>query len=267
MLVDSHCHLDFAEFAEDREAVLLRAKQAGVGLMVTISTKFSEADKIIALAQAHDNLVCSVGIHPHEAGNEPAIMARDLIEKSAHSKVVGIGETGLDYFYEHSPRLAQQKNFKAHIEACRTTGLPLIVHTRDADEDTVDILESEYREGAYPALIHCFTAGAELAQRVLEMGFYISISGIATFKNADALRATIADIPLERLLVETDSPFLAPVPNRGKRNEPSFVVDTARALAELKNVSPEELARITSDNFFTLFKKAPRPIVAEIEGA
>ena len=263
MLVDSHCHLDFPEFNEDREAVLARAKQAGVGLMVTISTKFSQADKIIALAESHDNVLCSVGIHPHEADTEPSITSQDLIEKSTHAKVVAIGETGLDYFYEHSGRAAQQKNFQAHIAAARATGLPLIVHTRDADADTVDILQREYAAGAYSGLIHCFTAGAELAERALDMGFYISISGIATFKNADALRATIANIPLERLLVETDSPFLAPAPNRGKRNEPAFVADTARALAEIKNISPEELARITTDNFFTLFSKAPRPPALE----
>jgi TatD DNase family protein len=187
------------------------------------------------------------------------VSGAQLVELASHPKVVGIGETGLDYFYEHSPRDAQQKNFRAHIEAARVSGLPLIVHARDADEDTADILEEEMREGAYPGLIHCFTAGPELAKRALDIGFYISISGIATFKNATDLRDTIKDIPLERLLVETDAPFLAPVPNRGKRNEPAFVADTAKSLAELKGVSPEELARITTDNFYTLFTKAKRP--------
>lgn len=262
MLIDSHCHLDFPDFAEDRDAVLSRAKAAGVELMVTISTKVSEAEKIISLAEAHDALVCSVGIHPHEAGREAAVTAEQLVDLAAHPKVVGIGETGLDYFYEHSPRDAQQKNFRAHIEAARLSGLPLIVHARDADEDTAIILEDEMQHGAYPGLIHCFTAGPELAKRALDIGFYISISGIATFKNATDLRETIKSIPLERLLVETDAPFLAPVPNRGKRNEPAFVADTARALAEIKNVSPEELARITTDNFFTLFSKAVRPVAA-----
>ncbi len=256
MLVDSHCHLDFPDFAEDRDAVLARARAAGVGLMVTISTKFSEADKIIELAAQHEALVCSIGIHPHEAENEPPVGAAMLVAKAGHPKVVGIGETGLDYFYEHSPRTAQKRNFRAHIEAARTTGLPLIVHTRDADADTVDILESEYEKGAYPGLIHCFTAGAELATRALAIGFYISVSGIATFKNAAALRETIASVPLERLLVETDAPFLAPVPNRGKRNEPAFVADTARALAEIKGISTEELAAVTTYNFFRLFSKA-----------
>ena len=258
MLVDSHCHLDFADFEEDRPAVLSRAKAAGVELMVTISTKITEADKIISLAEAHDELVCSVGIHPHEAGREPETDAATLVTHAAHPKVVGIGETGLDYFYEHSPRDAQQKNFRAHIEAARQSQLPLIVHARDADADTADILEDEMQKGAYPGLIHCFTAGPELAKRALDIGFYISISGIATFKNATDLRETIKSIPLKRLLVETDAPFLAPVPNRGKRNEPAFVADTAAALAELKGVSSEELARITTDNFYRLFAKAPR---------
>jgi TatD DNase family protein len=258
MLVDSHCHLDFTDFDEDRDGVLARAKAAGVDLIVTISTKVSEADKIIALAEAHEELVCSVGIHPHEAGSEAPVTGEQLVALAAHKKVVGIGETGLDYFYEHSPREAQQKNFRAHIEAARLSQLPLIVHARDADEDTADILEDEMQTGAYPGLIHCFTAGPELAQRALDIGFYISISGIATFNSAKTLRETIANIPLERLLVETDAPFLAPVPHRGKRNEPAFVADTARMLAEIKGVSPEELARITSENFFTLFTKAPR---------
>ena len=259
MLVDSHCHLDFKDFDADRDDVLARAKAAGVDLMVTISTKITEAEKIIKLAETSEALVCSVGIHPHEAGREPETDAAQLVALAKHEKVVGIGETGLDYFYEHSPRDAQQRNFRAHIEACRESRLPLIVHARDADEDTADILEDEMGKGDYPGLIHCFTAGPELARRALDIGFYISISGIATFKNATDLRETIKSVPLERLLVETDAPFLAPVPHRGKRNEPSFVADTAAMLAELKGVSTEKLARITSDNFFTLFSKAKRP--------
>ena len=227
--------------------------------MVTISTKITEAEKIIKLSETSEALVCSVGIHPHEAGREPETNAAQLVALAKHEKVVGIGETGLDYFYEHSPRDAQQRNFRAHIEASRKSRLPLIVHARDADEDTADILEDEMGKGEYPGLIHCFTAGPELARRALDIGFYISISGIATFKNATDLRETIKAVPFERLLVETDAPFLAPVPHRGKRNEPSFVADTAAMLAELKGVSTEELARITSDNFFTLFSKAKRP--------
>lgn len=259
MLVDSHCHLDFKDFDADREAVLSRAKQAGVDLMVTISTKVTEADKIIALAESSNALVCSVGIHPHEAGREPETSAERLVDLAKHEKVVGIGETGLDYFYEHSPRDAQKRNFRAHIEACRISQLPLIVHARDADEDTADIIEGEMGKGAYPGLIHCFTAGPDLAKRALDIGFYISISGIATFKNATDLRDTIKMVPLDRLLIETDAPFLAPVPHRGKRNEPSFVADTAAMLADLKGVTHDELATATTDNFFRLFTKAKRP--------
>ncbi len=259
MLIDSHCHLDFEDFDEDREAVLTRAKQAGVDLMVTISTKITEAQKIISLAETNDALVCSVGIHPHEAGREPETSAAQLVALAEHEKVVGIGETGLDYFYEHSPRDAQKRNFRAHIEACRESKLPLIVHARDADEDTADILEDEMKVGEYPGLIHCFTAGPDLARRALDIGFYISISGIATFKNATELRETIKSVPLERLLVETDAPFLAPVPHRGKRNEPSFVADTAAMLAEIKGVGAAEIADITTQNFFNLFTKAQRP--------
>lgn len=262
MFIDSHCHLDFEDFDDDRADVLARAKQAGVDMMVTISTKITEAEKIIALAESNEALVCSVGIHPHEAGREPETSAEQLVEMASHEKVVGIGETGLDYFYEHSPRDAQQRNFRAHIEACRISRLPLIVHARDADQDTADILEDEMGKGDYPGLIHCFTAGPELAKRALDIGFYISISGIATFKNASDLRETIKSVPLERLLIETDAPFLAPVPHRGKRNEPSFVTDTAATLAELKGVSTEELARMTTDNFFNLFSKANRPVTA-----
>ena len=258
MFVDSHCHLDFKDFDADRAEVLARARAAKVAMMVTISTKITEAAQIIALAEAHDELACTIGIHPHEAGSQPETSAAQLVELSRHPKVIGIGETGLDYYYEHSPRAAQQRNFRAHIEAARLSGLPLVVHARDADEDTADIMEDEMGKGAYPALIHCFTAGPELAERALAMGCYISISGIATFNSAKQLRQTIETIPLERLLIETYAPFLAPVPHRGKRNEPSFVADTAAALAELKCVSVAQLAQATSDNFFALFTKADR---------
>ena len=258
MFVDSHCHLDFKDFDADRAEVLARARAAKVAMMVTISTKITKAAQIIALAEAHDELACTIGIHPHEAGSQPETSAAQLVELSRHPKVIGIGETGLDYYYEHSPRAAQQRNFRAHIEAARLSGLPLVVHARDADEDTADIMEDEMGKGAYPALIHCFSAGPELAERALAMGCYISISGIATFNSAKQLRQTIETIPLERLLIETDAPFLAPVPHRGKRNEPSFVADTAAALAELKGVSVAQLAQATSDNFFALFTKADR---------
>jgi TatD DNase family protein len=259
MLVDSHCHLDFPDFAEDFDAILDRASASDVGLMLTISTHFSRADKIIALAEKSERLLCSIGIHPHEAGSEVEVTADQIAAKATHPKVVGIGETGLDYFYEHSPINAQKRNFITHVEAARQTQLPLIVHARDADEDTADILEVEMKKGAFPGLIHCFTAGPDLAKRALDLGFYISISGIATFKNARALRDVIATIPLERLLVETDAPYLAPAPHRGRRNEPSFVAHTAACLAEIKNVSPAEIAEVTTKNFFTLFQKAQNP--------
>ncbi len=261
MLIDSHCHLDFPDFAEDFEDILSRASASNVGLMLTISTHFSRADRIIALSEKSEKLLCSIGIHPHEAGNEAEVTAAQIVAKTAHPKVVGIGETGLDYFYEHSPIDAQKRNFMTHIEAARQTQLPLIVHARDADKDTADILEREMMQGAFPGLIHCFTAGPELAKRALDLGFYISISGIATFKNAHDLRDVIATIPLDRLLVETDAPYLAPAPHRGRRNEPSFVAHTAACLAEIKNVSPDEIAAITTKNFFTLFQKAQKPVL------
>lgn len=256
MLIDSHCHLDYPDFAEDRDAVVQRARDAGIGLMVTISCKVTEAEKILAIAEAYEDVVCSMGIHPHEAGTEPETDAQTLVDLARHPKVVGIGETGLDYYYEHSPRDRQQRNFRHHIEAARVSGLPLIVHARDADEDTADILEAEFAQAPFPGLIHCFTAGPELARRALDIGFYISISGIATFKSAQNLRDVIKTVPLNRLLVETDAPWLAPTPHRGKRNEPSFVKHTAALVAEVKGVSYEEIERQTTQNFFTLFSKA-----------
>jgi len=260
MLVDSHCHLDFPDFEEDRDALVVRARAAGVGLMVTISTKFSQADKIIALSEQYEDVLCSVGTHPHEAGAETTVSGDVIAAKATHAKVIGIGETGLDYFYEHSEKEKQKQSFIAHIEASRLTQLPLIVHARDADTDTAQILENEMAIGTYPGLIHCFTAGPELARRALDMGFYISISGIATFKNAQNLRDVIKTIPLDRLLVETDAPYLAPMPHRGKRNEPSFVSHTAARLAELFDISAEDFAAQTTQNFFRLFTKANKPV-------
>lgn len=259
MLIDSHCHLDFPEFAGDRDAVIRRARQAGVRLMLTISTKITEAEKIIALADGYEDLVCSIGIHPHEAGREPETSAEQLAETSRHPKVVGIGETGLDYYYEHSPRAAQKKNFQAHIAASRMTGLPLIVHARDADGDTADILEQEAALGAFPGLIHCFTAGPELARRALDIGMYISFSGIATFKNAADIRGVAKTVPLDRILVETDAPFLAPAPHRGKRNEPGFVRHTAEVIADVKGISYQDFIEASGSNFFNLFSKAAPP--------
>jgi TatD DNase family protein len=257
VLIDSHCHLDFPDFGPEVEEVVARAHQAGVGLMVTISTKVSEFDKVRAVAERFPHVFCTVGIHPHEAASEPETDTATLVEMAKHPKVVGIGETGLDYYYEHSPREAQRRNFRAHIAAARETGLPLIVHTRDADEDTAEILADETGKGAFPGLLHCFSSSAQLAEKALELGLYISLSGILTFKNAVDLRDTAAKVPMDRLLVETDAPYLAPVPKRGKRNEPSFVVHTAAKLAEVKGVSAEELAETTTANFLKLFSRVP----------
>lgn len=261
VLVDSHCHLDFPDFAAEVDDVVARAQAAGVGLMVTISTKVSEFDKILAIAERFPNVYCSVGIHPHEAASEPETDTATLVKLAAHPKVVGIGETGLDYYYEHSPREPQMRCFLAHIAAARETGLPLIVHTRDADEDTAAVLTQEMGKGAFPGLLHCFTSSPVLAAKALDLGFYISMSGILTFKSAAELQETARGIPLDRLLVETDSPYLAPIPKRGKRNEPSFVVHTAAKLAELKDVSVDTLARTTSENFLRLFSRVPREAV------
>jgi len=259
MLVDSHCHLDFPELSADLDGVMARAHAAGIGTMVTISTKLREWDKVRPIAEAYPDVWCSVGVHPHEAKAEEGTEQSRILELARHPKVVGIGETGLDYYYEHSPRLEQRASFRTHCAAARAAGLPLIVHTRDADAETIEILRSESRDGALKGLIHCFTASQALADAVLELGFYISISGIVTFKAADALRDTVRSVPLERLLVETDAPFLAPVPLRGKPNEPAFVVHTAKAVAALKGIEPDDLARATTENFFRLFSKARRP--------
>ncbi len=254
MLVDSHCHLNYPEF-DDLAAVVARADEAGVGLMQTISTKRSDFSEVIAIAEAQNAVYASIGIHPHEAAAHEDISAGELLKWAAHPKVIGIGESGLDYYYENSPRAAQQRLFRVHIDAARRSGLPLIVHSRDADEDTVAILHEEYRRAPFVGLIHCFSSGKYLADKSIEIGFYISISGIITFKKSQALRDTVREIPLERLLVETDAPYLAPVPYRGKSNEPAYTRYTAAALAELKGVSEARLAQQTTDNFFRLFNK------------
>jgi len=258
MLIDSHCHLDFPELAGDEAGVLARARTVGVGGMLTIGTRLDQFERVRAIAERHDNVWCSVGVHPHEAKEEGQRTPDRLVEATRHSKVIGIGETGLDFYYEHSPRAEQAESFRAHIAAARQTGLPLIVHTRDADAATSEILESEFAMGAFPGLIHCFSSGAEVARRALALGFYISISGIVTFKAAESLRAIVRDIPLDRLLVETDSPYLAPVPKRGKTNEPAFVAHTAAKVAELKGIGIATLEAATTDNFFRLFGKAER---------
>ena len=259
MLVDSHCHLDFPDYAGQVDQVVARAADAGVGVCLSIGTELKRFPGVRAVAEQFPHVWCSVGIHPHEAQKELLDDAAALIAETRHPKVVGIGETGLDYYYEHSPREPQQRNFRAHIAAGRETGLPVIVHTRDADDDTIAILRDEMAKGRFSGLIHCFTGTQRLADAALELGLYISVSGIATFKNSKVLREVIATVPLDRLLVETDAPYLAPVPHRGKTNEPAFVVHTAAMLAELKGVSQDELAQATTENFFRLFSKVQRP--------
>lgn len=256
MFIDSHCHLNYQGLVEDQPAVLARARAAGVELMLNISTRASEWDAVIATAEREGDVMASVGIHPHEADLHPDVHAEKLAEKAQHPKVVGIGETGLDYYYDHSDRERQRQSFRGHIAAARETQLPLIVHTRDAEADTFAILEEEMGKGAFPALIHCFTGTRDFADKVLALGLFVSISGIVTFKNARDLQETAKAIPLDRLLIETDSPFLAPVPHRGKSCEPAYVADTARFLAELRGEPVEALAEATSANFRRLFAKA-----------
>ena len=255
MLADSHCHLNYKGLAEQQPEILARARAAGVTAMLNISTRESEWEDVVATAEREPDVWASVGIHPHEADHHPHIDTATLIERAAHSRVVGIGESGLDYYYDHSDRVRQQASFRAHIAACRETQLPLIVHTRDAEEDTIAILEDEMGKGAYPGVIHCFTASGGFADQALALGFYISISGIVTFKNARDLQETASRLPIERLLVETDAPFLAPVPNRGKTGEPAFVADTVRFLADLRGEDYHELSAHTAQNFSTLFAK------------
>lgn len=259
MLVDHHCHLDFSDFAPELDQVVARAREAGIGTMVTISTRIREFDKVLAVAERFDDVYCSVGTHPHNAHEELDIPLEKIVDLTRHPKVVAVGEAGLDYYYKHSTPEAQAEGFRRHIAAARETGLPLEIHTRDADDDTIAILEDEHAKGAFPAVLHCFTGGRNLAMRALDLGLYVSFSGVITFKKNDALRGIARDVPLDRLLVETDAPFLAPDPFRGKRNEPSYVVRTAATLANVKGISDEELARATTDNFFQLYKKAKRP--------
>jgi TatD DNase family protein len=258
MLVDSHCHLDFPDFDADRDALVARARAAGVGTMVTISTRVRRFAEIRAIAERYERIYCSIGTHPHNAAEEPDVTTDHLVRIAEDPLVVAIGEAGLDYHYDNSPRDAQAEGFRRHIAAARITGLPLVIHARDADDDIASILTEEAGKGAFPAILHCFSSGRGLAMRGLELGLHVSFSGILTFKRADELRAIAADVPMERLLVVTDAPYLAPVPHRGGRNEPAYVAETAKVLAEVKGVSPEAIAAATTENFFRLFAKVPR---------
>lgn len=256
MLIDSHCHLNYQGLVEEQAQVLARARAAGVGAMLNISTRASEWDDVIAVAEREPDVWASVGIHPHEADIHPDVETGTLVERAAHPRVIGIGESGLDFYYDRSDRDRQRASFRSHIAAARESGLPIIVHTRDAEEDTHVILKDEMGKGAFTGVIHCFTASADFARKALDLGLYISMSGIVTFKNAKDLQATAKEIPAERLLIETDAPFLAPVPHRGRPCEPAYVADTARFLAALRDETLEQLAEATSANFRALFSKA-----------
>src|SRR6201997_3483107 len=262
MLVDSHCHLDFPDFAGDLDGIVARAASAGIGRMVTISTRVRRLGELIAIAERFDNVHCSVGTHPHHADEEDGISPEELIALTKHPKVVALGEAGLDYFYDNGSPEAQARGSRAHIAAARATGLPLVIHTREADEDCRRILEEEVAKGPFRAVLHCYTGGRELAMRAIELGLSISFTGILTFKKSQALRAIAAELPADRIMVETDAPYLAPGKFRGKRHEPAYVVEIAKVLAETRGVSLDEIARQTSENFFCLFTKVPRPDAA-----
>jgi TatD DNase family protein len=264
MLIDSHCHLDFDDFAADRETVIARARAAGLARMITISTRVTQFATVRGLAEAYDDVYCTVGTHPHNA-HEEQVAAGELVELAQHPKCIGIGEAGLDYHYDFAPRDVAQRVFRTHIAAARESGLPLVIHARDADADVAAILEDEMGKGAFKAVLHCFTSSRKLAEVGLSLGLYVSFSGVLTFKKSDELRAIARDVPNDRLLVETDAPFLAPVPYRGKRNEPAFVAATAKVLAEVKGVSSAALAATTGANALRLFAKMPAPQAAAIQ--
>ena len=263
MLIDSHCHLDFPDFAAEIDGVVERARQAGIGRLVTISTRVRRHREVLAIAERFADVYCSVGTHPHYAHEELDVGAADLVARTRGEKVVALGEAGLDYHYDNSPREAQERGFRTHIAAARETGLPLVIHSREADADTARILEEEMDKGAFAAVLHCFTGGPDLARRAVALGHFVSFTGILTFKNSTALRAIAGELPADRILVETDAPYLAPGRFRGKRNEPAYVVETVKVLAETRGVSFDQIARQTTDNFFRLFTKVPRPAAAE----
>jgi TatD DNase family protein len=262
MLVDSHCHLDFPDFADDLDGVVGRARAVGIERMVTISTRVKRHAELLAITERFPEVYCSVGTHPHNAQEELDVTAAELVALTRAPKVVALGEAGLDYHYDNSPRDAQERGFRTHIAAARETGLPLVIHTREADDDAARILEEETGKGAFPAVLHCFTGGRELAHRAVALGHFISFTGILTFKNSAALREIAASLPADRILVETDAPYLAPGKFRGKRNEPSYVVETAKVLADARGVSFDDIARQTTANFFHLFRKVPKPAAA-----
>ncbi len=259
MLIDSHCHLDFPDLTGEVDAVVARAQAAGIARMVTISTRVRRHDKLLAIADRFDPVYCSVGTHPHHAAEERDVTLAELTERAALPKVVAIGEAGLDYFYDRSPRDVQERVFRTHIAAARESGLPLVIHTRDADADMARILDEETGKQSFVAVLHCFSAGRDLAERAIALGHYISFTGILTYKKSDELRTIAASLPADRIMVETDAPYLAPQSRRGKRNEPAFVVETAQVLAKTRGVSFETIAGETTENFFRLFAKAPRP--------
>ena len=259
MLVDSHCHLDFPDFADDLDAIVARAEAVGVGRIVTISTRVRRVDALLAITARFPNVYCSVGTHPHNADEEEGITSDELIALTTHPKVVALGEAGLDNFYKDGSPEAQERGFRAHIAAARATGLPLVIHTREADEACGRILEDEIAKGPFKAVLHCYTGGRELAMKAVSLGLSVSFTGILTFKNSQAIRDIAAELPADRIMVETDAPYLAPGKFRGKRNEPSFVTETARVLAETRGVSQDEIAQQTTENFFRLFDKVPRP--------
>jgi TatD DNase family protein len=260
MLVDHHCHLDAPDFADDLDGVIARARAAGVGILVSISMHVRKLSQTLKIAEAHANVFSSIGTHPHYAHTELDIPVAEIVQLSAHPKIVAIGEAGLDYFYDNSPREAQAEGLRKHIAVAQETGLPLVIHARDADDDIAAMLEEEMGRRRFAAVLHCFTGGPQLARRALDLGVYISFSGILTFKKSEALREVAASVPLDRLLVETDAPFLAPGKYRGKRNEPAYVLETARELARVKGISAAELARVTTENFFRLYAKVPRQV-------
>lgn len=260
MLVDSHCHLDFPDFADELDDVVARAGEAGIGKIVTICTRIRKFDQVLAVAERFDNVFCSVGTHPHNASEEVDISASEIVKLTDHPKVVAVGEAGLDYFYDKSPRSEQAQGFRTHIAAARETELPLVIHARDADEDMEAILREENEKGSFPFILHCFSSGRKLAQAGVELGGYVSFSGILTFKNSQDIRDIAAELPMDRLLVETDAPYLAPPPHRGKRNEPAYVANTAAVLAEVRGMDLEKIAQVTTTNFHRVFAKVPQEI-------